>query len=201
MESVTSLRVECGVAALTRPGELSCGDLSVIRSFERGVLVAVLDGIGHGPEAAQAAGIAGQVLRAHPGKPLAALVQECHRELRGTRGVTMSVASFDATRDVVTWLGVGNVQGLLRRNGLNSPAREEFLLLRAGVVGAQLPLLQTAVFPVRAGDTLVFATDGVGDGFMQRPVGHRSPQKAAESILAEFGKSTDDALVLVARYR
>ena len=113
----------------------------------------------------------------------------------------MSVASFDATRDVVTWLGVGNVQGLLRHNGVNSPAREEVLLLRAGVVGAQLPPLQTAVFPVTAGDTLVFATDGVGDGFMRRPVAHHSPQKAAESILAEFGKSTDDALVLVARYR
>ena len=200
METVKSLTVECGVAALSRPGELSCGDLSVVESFEHGVLVAVLDGIGHGPEAARAAGIAGQVLHAHAGEPLAELVQQCHDELRGTRGVAMSLATFDVGNGVVTWLGVGNVQGLLRLRGVNFPDREEFLLLRAGVVGAQLPPLKPAVFPIAAGDTLVFATDGIGDGFMRRPVSHHSPQRDAESILAEFGKTTDDALVLVARY-
>ena len=74
------------------------------------------------------------------------------------------------------------------------------LLLRAGVVGFQLPSLDVEILPVSAGDTLIFATDGIQSDFARGLARSFPPQKAAEKILARYGKATDDALVLVARY-
>jgi serine phosphatase RsbU (regulator of sigma subunit) len=200
MEALISPPIEWGVAALTRPGELNSGDLAVVSPFQCGVLVAVMDGIGHGPEAASAARMAGEVLETHSEEPVVALVQRCHNRLRGTRGVAMSLAAIDASHGLITWLGVGNVHGMLRRRTASFFASEEVLLLRAGVVGAQLPPLQATVFPVSEGDTLVFATDGIEDTYARQATWPPLPQRAADTILSQFGKSTDDALVLVAKY-
>ena len=112
----------------------------------------------------------------------------------------MSIASFDVEHGLMTWLGVGNVQGVLLHPGSTVALEEECLLLRAGVVGAQLPPLQAAVLPVSAGDLLILATDGISNDFTRGLVRSLPPQKAAASILARCGKTTDDALVLVARY-
>ncbi len=188
------------MAAHALPGQSDSGDLHVVKSFPNGVLMAALDGVGHGEEAASAAKIARMILERHAEEPAIALIQRCHEELRATRGVVMSVASFNLPHGLLTWLGVGNVQGVLLRPGLTPLPAEESLLLRAGVVGAQLPPLQAAVLPLTSGDTLVFATDGIYSDFARALARDHAPQKAAESILARHGKTTDDALVLVARY-
>ena len=44
------------------------------------------------------------------------LLEQCHRALARTRGVVMSVASVRARELTVTWLGVGNVEGVLARS-------------------------------------------------------------------------------------
>ncbi len=200
METLASSTIECGVATRALPGQTGSGDLDLVKSFSDGVLVAGLDGVGHGEEAASAATIARSILAAHAGEPVIALIERCHKGLRGTRGVAMSIASFNVSQGLITWLGVGNVQGVLLRRGLPRSMKEESLLLRAGVVGVQLPSLRVSVLPVSAGDTLVFATDGISTDFDRRLARNHPPRKAAESILARHGKTTDDALVLVARY-
>jgi hypothetical protein len=111
----------------------------------------------------------------------------------------MSVASFNVSQGLVTWLGIGNVVGvLLRQSAL--PGSEQSLLLRAGVVGLQLPALEADIVPVSEGDTLIFATDGIHSNFARELARSHPPRKAAENILSRHGKATDDALVLVARY-
>jgi len=193
--------IEWGVAAAALPGEATCGDVHVLQPFPGGFLAAAVDGLGHGEQAALAANIAKRTLEAHAEEPLEALIQRCHQALRATRGIVLSLGSFDLGRELLTWLGVGNVQGVLLHRGLTLDVAEESLLLRAGVVGAQLPQLQTTVLPVSAGDTLVFATDGIALDFTRGLARNLPPQRAAEGILARHCKSTDDALVVVARYR
>jgi len=200
METLAPSTIEWGVASRALPGQPRSGDLNVVKSFPNGVLVAALDGIGHGEEAASAAMIAREILEAHVEESVVALVTCCHKGLYATRGVAMSVASFNLSEARITWLGVGNVQGVLLRRGLSRSVTEESLLLRAGVVGVQLPSLRVSVLPVSTGDTLIFTTDGINTDFDRRLARNHPPRKAAESILARHGKTTDDALVLVARY-
>ena len=200
METLAPSTIEWGVASRALPGQPRSGDLNVVKSFPNGVLVAALDGIGHGEEAASAAMIAREILEAHVEESVVALVTRCHEGLHARRGVAMSVASFNLSEARITWLGVGNVQGVLLRRGLSRSVTEESLLLRAGVVGVQSPSLRVSVLPVSTGDTLIFTTDGINTDFDRRLARNHPPRKAAESILARHGKTTDDALVLVARY-
>src|SRR5207249_2425217 len=200
METLTSSILEWGVASRAMPGQSNSGDLQVVTSFPSGMLVAALDGIGHGDEAASAASAVRAILEAHAAEPIIALIERCHEGLRATRGVAVSVASFNMPQGLITWMGVGNVQGVLLRRGPSGSGTEESLLLRAGVVGVQLPSLRVSVLSVSAGDTLVFATDGIETDFDRRLARNDRPRQAAESILSRHGKTTDDALVLVARY-
>ena len=201
MEKLTKSAVELGVACATLPGQSECGDRYVYETFTGGALLALVDGIGHGPEAALAADTACAVLKTHADEPVIALAERCHGELRFTRGVVMSLAAFDLRHDLLTWLGIGNVQGIIRRFGQPDGEAEELLLLRAGMVGSELPSLRASVLPVVPGDMLVLATDGVRSGFAARITSRDTPMTAAQSILDRYKKGTDDALVLVARYQ
>jgi len=197
MEDLAPLRFACGVAVRALPGETSCGDVHVLKRVSRGWLLAAMDGLGHGPDAAHGARMAAAILEAHSEEPPPALILRCHEALRSTRGVVMSLAALDAARRSMTWLGIGNVQGILLRD---SGGAEESLLLRSGVVGGQaLPSLTPDVVPFNPGDALVFATDGVEGEFDRQLARNLSAQMAAEAILSRYGKATDDALVLVMR--
>jgi phosphoserine phosphatase RsbX len=199
METMKAPFVECGVAKFVLPGQSESGDQDFICANHEGVLIAAMDGIGHGTEAAGAARTATAVLKSFADDPIISLVDRCHHALRSTRGVVMSLASIDPTRGMMTWLGIGNVQGVLMRAGASKGTVQEVLLLRGGVVGSQLPPLQAAVLPIAPGDTLVFATDGVRDEFIESLSELEGPQRAAERILERYHTGSDDALVLIAR--
>jgi hypothetical protein len=112
----------------------------------------------------------------------------------------MSVAWFDGVDGTMTWLGVGNVEGmLLYGDPAARPARAS-LITRGGIVGSELPRLHAEVLSVAPGDTLIFATDGIKSGFAEGLPAGASPQEVADDILARSTKGTDDALVLVARF-
>ncbi len=180
--------------------EQESGDVHVVAGFPHGALVAVIDGLGHGVEAAEAAKEAARILESLPGESLPTLVQRCHEALRKTRGAVMSIASFDSQQSSLTWMGVGNVEGILLRAGRSEKGPTEAITLRGGVVGYQLPPLRPSLLSVSPGDTLVMATDGIRSGFVADLRMHGSPEEMAQSILARHARGTDDALVLVARY-
>src|SRR6266566_1392587 len=197
MEAIRSPMAEYGVAKFVLPGECESGDQHLVCCNESGILVAAIDGIGHGAEAASAAKAAITVLRNAVGAPIIPLVMTCHERLRATRGVVLSVASVDVRHGLMTWLGVGNVHGVLVR--ADKKVTHETLLLRGGVVGDHLPQLQAAVLPVGQGDLLVFATDGIRTDFTGTLSALENPQRAADRILKVFGNRSDDALVLALR--
>jgi negative regulator of sigma-B (phosphoserine phosphatase) len=191
--------VEYGVAKSILPGQGESGDRHVVCCGGEGILIAAIDGIGHGEEAANPPQAALAILKASPEEPVISLLERCHEGLRSTRGVVLSLASIDPKHGLMTWLGVGNVQGVLMRAGAQKGSVGEVLLLRGGVVGSQLPALQAAVLPIRRGDTLVFVTDGVRGEFVEGLSALESPQRAADKILKQHGRGNDDALVLVVR--
>ena len=192
--------LEWAVAALTLPGQAQSGDLHGVVTSPASVLAAVVDGLGHGPEAALAARLAVDTLRRFSGLPVASLLERCHRALKGTRGAVMSLASLDSETETMTWSGVGDVEGLLLRADAQARPNCEALVARGGVVGYQLPAPRVSTLPIARGDMLIFATDGIRGGFGQGLTPSTPPQAMADHILRHHGRGTDDALVLVVRY-
>jgi negative regulator of sigma-B (phosphoserine phosphatase) len=193
--------VEVGVAAAALPGELESGDLHLVEPFPGGVLVAAIDGLGHGSDAAHAARIACSALRDQPGAELPDLFERSHGRLRRTRGVVMSAASFSAADASMRWLGIGNVEATLVRAKPGAGAPTESILLLGGVLGYQLPRLRPSQTRVARGDTLILATDGVEHGYIEGLDLRLPPPELADRILADYSRMSDDALVLVARYQ
>lgn len=176
------------------------GDLHVVVGFPGGAVVALLDGLGHGPEAARAVAAAVPVLQRGGGESAVGLLRACHEALRQTRGAVMSLAVFHAADSSMSWVGVGNVEGVLLRGRGGAVRSDEAIVARSGVVGFQLPELRGATVRVARGDTLILATDGIRSGFTGGLDLDCEPQELAESILARFAKGSDDAHVVVARY-
>jgi phosphoserine phosphatase RsbX len=199
METIREPMVEYGVAKFVLPGQGESGDHHLVCCNRNGILVAAIDGIGHGEEAANASKAAAALLRSSADEPIISLVERCHEKLRSSRGVVLSLAFVDPDHGMMTWLGVGNVQGVLMRSAAKNGNAQESLLLRAGVVGSQLPALQATVLPIAKGDTLFFATDGIRSDFPTTLSARENPQRAADRILEQYRSGNDDALVLVTR--
>ncbi|HKY63094.1 MAG TPA: SpoIIE family protein phosphatase [bacterium] len=180
-------------------GEVECGDHCVVVPRDGGALLAVIDGIGHGREAAAAAQLAAELLKSRPADSVMSLMHMVHEKLRLTRGVVMTLASLDFRDNTLTWIGVGNVVGSLHYANDDGHLRSESVMLRGGMVGVQLPQLKAEVLPLRRGDLLIFATDGVYPG-VPNGVPESPVREVCERTLKEFYKGHDDALVLTARY-
>jgi len=193
--------IDWGVAARALPGQARSGDSHVVQPFDQGVLVAVVDGLGHGDEASDAAQAAIDILTRYPHESPVSLVRRCHEGLWGGRGAAMSVASFDRRAHTMSWLGVGNVDASLIRAGIGGRQVRESLILRGGVVGYRLPTLHASGVQVQRGDVLVMATDGIENPSLDGQWLRGQPGRIADDLLARFARETDDALVLVARYR
>lgn len=188
------------MAEETLPGQKQSGDRCTVTNTPEGALLAVVDGIGHGEEAAHSAEMAvGAINGSSSSHSPILLLRRCQQRLQGTRGAVLSIAWFNLCDDTMTWLGVGNVAGVLLRRETYG-VRQESLLLRAGTVGAQLPSVSASVLPVSYGDTLIFATDGIRGGFADNLNINASTQEIARNIIESHWRKNDDALVLVARY-
>jgi negative regulator of sigma-B (phosphoserine phosphatase) len=192
--------IEWGVASVPMPGQSQSGDRYVVHPSPNGVMVAAIDGIGHGQEAARAADRAVTILTKYAQESMIGLVKRCHDQLRETRGVVLSLAVINEVEGDLTWMGVGNVEGVVVRAAAPANPRKESLLLRGGVVGHQLPSLYASIIPIARGDTLILVTDGVHSNFADSVNVTDRPQLIADRIIAEYSRGSDYALVLVARY-
>lgn len=192
--------LEWGVAGTPRPGETESGDHYIVRVVPGGLVVAVIDGVGHGEPAFSASRRAAAAIEADPARTVIAHMRRSHEAVIGTRGVVMSLAAFNTNEDTMTWLGVGNVFGILVRSDPRAVPHREEMLTRGGVVGLHLPLLQASVSSLQPGDIVALATDGVRPDFGDQLTDRVPPTVLASQILAEHGRGTDDSLVFVGRY-
>ncbi|WP_053227072.1 SpoIIE family protein phosphatase [Solirubrobacter soli] len=191
--------LDLGIAAETHEGETRSGDVGVFVPTANGALAGVIDGLGHGPEAADAAERCADVVRANAGAGAQDLMQACHEALLETRGAVMTVAWFDLGRSELSWAGVGNVDARLVRSG--PELREEVALVFGGVLGYRMPRVRPATMALSRGDLLVMITDGIDAAISPALAGGGSAQALASRILDVHSKGSDDALAVVIRYR
>lgn len=195
--------IEWAAAGRALPGELVSGDQRIaIGIDDDAALFGVIDGLGHGPDAAIPALRAVDTLKNARDERLEILVQLCHRVLEGTRGAAMTLARVDFGAGVLAWTGVGNVAADLVAKAATGVQIRSSARLIAGIVGYRIPEIRPSqVVPIRAGDLIVLASDGIGEDRLEH-IDFAAPATAiAEHMLTKHGKETDDAMVLAARHR
>jgi anti-sigma regulatory factor (Ser/Thr protein kinase) len=161
-------------------------------------LVAVVDGLGHGPDAALVRRLACSKLKDFAGHALQDILSRIHVELRGTRGAAMLVAELDNEARVIRYFSIGNIEGrVIGRNSISH------LQSQPGIVGYRLPCPQIREEPWRPGMALVITSDGVSSGWSKKDFpdwDKEEPGLFCQRIVREFGRATDDAIALVVRY-
>ncbi len=179
------------------PGATVSGDAFQVDWHAARCRIAVIDGLGHGPLAAAAADAAKTALAAHPELAPTAALLTCHDALRATRGAAMWVGSIDLESRRLVYAGVGNVDGLVWQNG------DRFQVVgQRGIVGAAMPTLREFERPVTAEWLLVVHTDGIRAHSGSEALAEllrQDPQSLVDGLLQEWGRATDDALILAAR--
>ena len=190
--------IDIGVAQVAHAGEIRSGDRCVVKTVAERTLIGVIDGVGHGPEAALAADAAVEILETFAGESVSQLMQRCHERLRCTRGAAITLIVLDAAANAAEWVGAGNVAAVVSQTE-HGKRRCRELLIRSGIAGSLLPSTDALSLTVRHGDTVVLATDGVHPTFIDGVSAVGPVQRLAEQLLAKYGTSRDDALVVVAR--
>ena len=194
--------LDWAVAGKPLAGEPTSGDDWLVLDSAGHALIGVVDGLGHGVAAANAAQVAIQVITEHRDKPLDALFSLSHQALRHTRGAAMTLARVSRDDGSLAWLGVGNVGGYVVRVGAAGPVVADQAMLRGGTLGVHLPspldVRRTAMLP---GDLLLLGTDGLLASFVDVADLGRPTGQVASDILEHCATGTDDALILAVRDR
>jgi phosphoserine phosphatase RsbX len=195
--------IEWARAGRPLPSEFTSGDQGIAIGIEDyAALFGVVDGLGHGPDAATAALRAVDTVKRASSERLEVLVQLCHRVLEGTRGVAMTLVRVDFAANTLTWTGVGNVTAdLVAKSPAGVHVRSSARLI-GGIVGYRIPeIVPAQVVSIRAGDLIVISTDGIGEDRLEHIDFAASAVVIAEGMLRKHAKETDDAMVLTARHR
>ena len=186
-----------GSLCLPADGEQDSGDACAVVDTDGTRTVLVVDGLGHGSLAAEAAGAAVRSFRQAPDAPLPELIAAMHRALRRTRGAAVSVLRTGAEH--AEYCGIGNISALV----CSYSGVAERLRSQPGVVGWNLPApsVQRAALP--PGSTAVVHSDGI-DGrwsFSPGPFLLRLPPPLlAAALMFRHRRSRDDASVVAVRH-
>ena len=184
-----------GAVCVPREGETECGDTWQLASDEQqqSALI-VIDGLGHGPSAAEAARAAAAAFACNPfGQPRAQL-ERVHQALAGTRGAAVACAAWSAAR-AVSYAGIGNIAGRLAgSNGSRG------LVSHNGTLGFQLQRVQQFEYPAGNGALLIMHSDGLSarwDLDEHTDLRHHHPAVIAATLYRDHARGRDDATVVV----
>ncbi len=197
MPKPASAWMESGAVVVPVAGETKCGDGWAEHHTTTHSVYMVVDGLGHGPGAAEAAEEAVAAFRRTASVNPLDILDEAHHSLRKTRGAALSVASIDHNLRKVRFAGIGNVSA-----SIYGGARMSNMVSHNGIVGHAAGRLQEFTYDWPAGATLVMFSDGIAShwNLAKYPgLQSRSPLLAAAVIYRDHSRRRDDATVLIAR--
>ena len=181
---------------LPMPGEDVCGDGWDWFENEHGRTVFVVDGLGHGTEAALAANAALNAFRRYRDAPPTEIVEAVHAGIRHTRGGAVAAARIDWTGATVTFAGLGNIAGAL----VLPSGQTRRMVSMNGTAGHNARKVQGFEYPCPPNALLVMHSDGIGTGWSGEryaPVLWKHPMLLAGMLYRDFSRGRDDATVVV----
>ncbi|ULA58575.1 MAG: Phosphoserine phosphatase rsbX [Nitrospira sp.] len=187
--------MKTGVIQTAKPGETVSGDAWHSECTGNRTLCAVVDGLGHGALAAQAAQVAVETLRTHAGAPLTEQVDLAHRALRPTRGVALGIAEILHDQELVKFVGIGNIMASIWQAGSTRS-----MVSQNGILGHQIRRVMEFHYPWSESAILVMCSDGINTHWDLNPytgLTARDPSLIAATLYRDFSRGRDDATVVI----
>ncbi len=183
-----------GVSQHAQRHESACGDGWYLAVDAQRICVLVVDGLGHGEDAAIAALAGTSAFAEHPFDAPETLVADMHRSMQGTRGGAAAIAQFDAREGNLKFAGIGNIGARLV-----SPAGSRGMASHPGIVGVQFRKVQTFTQTAVGGQLLLLFSDGLQSRWdLQDYPGllSKHPAVVAAVLHRDFCRGRDDATIL-----
>lgn len=173
-----------------KPGEHVNGDAVFVRRDEDGsALLAIIDGLGHGPIAAEASQAAITRLETTALKTsVAGVMQLLHEDLRRTRGAAATVCMIRGR--TLEACAVGNVQLWCTK-----PLP---LVVSPGIVGHRVSTFRSCSYELKSAARIALASDGISTRVRLDEFAKLSPTQACDAIFLQYRRADDDATILVA---
>ena len=189
---------DIGICSRAKPGEVLNGDAYVVVHDQDSSLVAVIDGIGHGPGAHHAAMVARHYLETHSKEPLERLIAGASHSCQSTQGAVISLVKVHWAKNALEQIGVGNVD-----TRLLSQASASSLSSNRGILGTGSFSVRVNRKPWNPRDLLVLCSDGVNPSWEWRQFPEAPlllAQQFARELFETAMRTSDDATVLVMKY-
>jgi anti-sigma regulatory factor (Ser/Thr protein kinase) len=188
-----------GSASRTRPDMSLNGDSVIIRQWNNSALLALIDGLGHGKYAHEAARAAREYIETHYDQPLPLIFRGVGKACRATRGVVMALARFDWGEGAInlSFARVGNISAKVFNYSQPMSFPEQ-----RGIIGFNAPEPITAKYRWEPSQVLVLHTDGLTTAWRWTDfpkLAEASAPYTAEYLLQKLARDDDDASVLVVR--
>ncbi len=202
----------------TQPGPRIASEMTDFGEGDSPFL-AVVDGVGHGVEAAATTAKVLDCLRTHHKLDLVSLVKECHRTALHSRGATIGIARLHPSSSRIEFIGVGDVSmrilALSNRQAENEPpslfgppgslaSSVQILANNTRTIGYRIPdRLRTNTCKYSPGDILLLASDGIRqhiDLADVEDIDVLDLAAVARRLISNFASDRDDATVVVASY-
>jgi len=186
-----------GARRRSMDGGTFSGDGWSLRTGPGHMQVCLVDGLGHGPEAARVADATAQAFLATHARDPSLVLTALNAALGGTRGGAVAVACLDTASGQLRYGGVGNIAARLL-----TPAGSRGLASLPGIVGLQFRKAQTFDFPQAGSALLVLHSDGLqGRWDLQQYPGLalRHPALIAAVLCRDFDRGRDDTTVVLLR--
>jgi hypothetical protein len=179
------------------PGESVCGDDFAFAQRAGGTAVLVVDGLGHGPLAADCATAAVDAFRENGGGSPPDAMRDIHGALRGTRGAAVAVGTIDWVHGEMRYCGIGNIAGMIWEH-----SRPRHLLSHPGIVGHDLRNVKDITYRLGENVLVLLYSDGISthwslDSYAGLHL--HDPALIAGVIYRDHRRGRDDATVVVAK--
>lgn len=191
----TSQRCYAGLT-VPKPGELVSGDKWCIIDSGSTINCLVVDGLGHGVEADEAARLAVRRFKENVPKPPSAVLSSIHTSLRGSRGAVGAIAQIDKANRKLHFCGLGNISALLTDENIR-----KHLTSFNGTLGYEARRFHEFSHPWRDDSVLLMHSDGLSSKTFEDVY---TIQKQPAPIIAawlysKYSKGSDDSTILVCK--
>lgn len=187
-----------GSVCLPMEGEAVCGDAWTVEITGHRLTLMAVDGLGHGPEAAQAARRATDMLPEFAHQPPGQLLNSVHNGLRSTRGAALAIAQIDPENAQLLFAGIGNISVSTYEDD-----KRRHLVSHNGIAGVNLRKTQEFSQPWTENMLLIAHSDGINTRWdlNQYPdLRYRHPGLIAAVLYRDFCRGRDDVSVVVLRH-